>query len=230
MWRVPSGDCKTFQGQNCRNTCGTILPDGTSLQVCCLCLSSSFLHTTLSFLLFLPLFSLPPSLPPSLPGRHISCGYEDGGVRVWSLKECTTVTTVSPNHGAPVTSVAAHSDGVLLMTGSEDSTARLVNSSSGKVCTGRVQKKGEAIGVQCGGERYVRIPPPPPPPPPPLFLLRLWPPLQLACLQGVQTVHHLWRQWLSVPPSLWFSLPLCLEQLACGTLRHKNCGTTCNTQ
>ena len=167
----------------------------------------------------LPSSLLPPTLPPSLPGRHISCGYEDGGVRVWSLKECTTVTTISPNHGAPVTSMAAHSDGVLLMTGSEDSTARLVNSSSGKVCTGRVQKKGETIGVQCGGETYLRISPSPPPP---LFLLRLWPPLQLACLQGVQTVHRLWRQWLSVPPSLWLSRPLCLERLACGTLRHKN--------
>uniref|UniRef100_G1P1P8 Angio-associated migratory cell protein n=1 Tax=Myotis lucifugus TaxID=59463 RepID=G1P1P8_MYOLU len=28
MWKVPSGDCKTFQGPNCPATCGRVLPDG----------------------------------------------------------------------------------------------------------------------------------------------------------------------------------------------------------
>ena len=28
MWRVPSGDCKTFQAQNSRNICSSFLPDG----------------------------------------------------------------------------------------------------------------------------------------------------------------------------------------------------------
>lgn len=30
MWKVPSGDCKTFQGPNCPATCGRVLPDGES--------------------------------------------------------------------------------------------------------------------------------------------------------------------------------------------------------
>uniref|UniRef100_A0AAA9SLP6 Angio-associated migratory cell protein n=4 Tax=Bos TaxID=9903 RepID=A0AAA9SLP6_BOVIN len=28
MWKVPTGDCKTFQGPNCPATCGRVLPDG----------------------------------------------------------------------------------------------------------------------------------------------------------------------------------------------------------
>uniref|UniRef100_A0ABI7YYG2 Angio associated migratory cell protein n=1 Tax=Felis catus TaxID=9685 RepID=A0ABI7YYG2_FELCA len=28
MWKVPNGDCKTFQGPNCPATCGRVLPDG----------------------------------------------------------------------------------------------------------------------------------------------------------------------------------------------------------
>ena len=28
MWRVPSGECKTLQGQSCRNVCAAIMPDG----------------------------------------------------------------------------------------------------------------------------------------------------------------------------------------------------------
>ena len=92
---------------------------------------------TLSLSPSLPL-SLPPSLPPSLPrhtGKHVSCGYEDGGVRVWNLKECTTVSTMSPSHSGSVHCLAAHADGRLLMTGSDDSTACLVNSTTGKVTT-----------------------------------------------------------------------------------------------
>lgn len=30
MWKVPTGDCKTFQGPNCPATCGRVLPDGES--------------------------------------------------------------------------------------------------------------------------------------------------------------------------------------------------------
>uniref|UniRef100_A0ACB8G2A2 Uncharacterized protein n=1 Tax=Sphaerodactylus townsendi TaxID=933632 RepID=A0ACB8G2A2_9SAUR len=28
MWKIPSGECKTFQGPNCPATCGHVLPDG----------------------------------------------------------------------------------------------------------------------------------------------------------------------------------------------------------
>ncbi len=30
MWKIPSGDCKTFQGHNSRNTCSAMLPNGES--------------------------------------------------------------------------------------------------------------------------------------------------------------------------------------------------------
>lgn len=33
MWKVPNGDCKTFQGPNCPATCGRVLPDGKSNRV-----------------------------------------------------------------------------------------------------------------------------------------------------------------------------------------------------
>ncbi|XP_071148534.1 angio-associated migratory cell protein-like [Mytilus edulis] len=33
MWKVPSGDCKTFQGPGCTANCGRILPDGKRLCV-----------------------------------------------------------------------------------------------------------------------------------------------------------------------------------------------------
>lgn len=28
MWKIPSGECKTFQGPNCPATCGHVLTDG----------------------------------------------------------------------------------------------------------------------------------------------------------------------------------------------------------
>ena len=52
MWRIPSGDCKTFPSHGCRNTCGTILVDGG----CSFSLSPSpfplLLSPSLSFSLF----------------------------------------------------------------------------------------------------------------------------------------------------------------------------------
>ena len=61
------------------------------------------------------------------------CGYEDGDVRVWNLRDCNTVLAMSPAHKGPVNCITTNSDGTLVMTGSEDSTARLVNTSTGKV-------------------------------------------------------------------------------------------------
>ena len=69
-------------------------------------------------------------------GKRIACGYEDGGVRVWDLRECaTTMAMAPPPHKAPVNCISASSDGTLIMTGSEDATARLVNTATGKVRT-----------------------------------------------------------------------------------------------
>ncbi|XP_019614224.1 PREDICTED: angio-associated migratory cell protein-like [Branchiostoma belcheri] len=33
MWKVPSGDCKTFQGHGCQSTAGKVMPDGKRLSV-----------------------------------------------------------------------------------------------------------------------------------------------------------------------------------------------------
>ena len=95
--------------------------------------------------------SLPPSLSlsPGHTGKHVSCGYEDGGVRVWNLKECTTVSTMSPSHSGSVHCLAAHADGRLLMTGSDDSTACLVNSTTGKVTTSWAVPDAQTINILC---------------------------------------------------------------------------------
>lgn len=73
------------------------------------------------------------------PGKHVCCGYEDGGVRVWSLKECSTVVTMSPGHAGPVNCIAVHTERGIIMTGSEDTTARLVNTTTGKVIVDSMQ-------------------------------------------------------------------------------------------
>lgn len=52
---------------------------------------------------------------------------------MWDFKEGSTVVTMSPSHARPVNCIAVHVDRGLMMTGSEDSTARLVNTSTGKV-------------------------------------------------------------------------------------------------
>ena len=67
-------------------------------------------------------------------GRHICCGYEDGVVRVWDLRECSTTCSMSPSHSGPVNCLTVHRDGATMMTGSEDATARLVSTTTGKVC------------------------------------------------------------------------------------------------
>ena len=68
-------------------------------------------------------------------GRRAVLGYEDGVVKVWDLKEGNPLVSIAPpsGHSASVTSLAAHSDNVLLLSGSEDSTAKLINTNTGKV-------------------------------------------------------------------------------------------------
>ena len=68
-------------------------------------------------------------------GRHIASAYEDGVVKVWDLKEGNPLISVAPpmGHSASVTSLAVHHENVLLLSGSEDSTAKLINAQSGKV-------------------------------------------------------------------------------------------------
>ncbi|XP_072473857.1 angio-associated migratory cell protein isoform X2 [Notamacropus eugenii] len=95
MWKVPSGDCKTFQGPNCPATCGRVLPDG----------------------------------------RKAVVGYEDGTVRIWDLKQGSAIHVLkgTEGHQGPLTCVATNLDGSLILTGSVDCQAKLVNAATGKV-------------------------------------------------------------------------------------------------
>lgn len=95
MWKIPSGDCKTFQGPACPATCGKILPDG----------------------------------------KRAVVGYEDGTMRIWDLKQGTSLHVLKgqDGHQDPLTCVASNQDGSLILTGSVDCHAKLVNSATGKV-------------------------------------------------------------------------------------------------
>ncbi|XP_047669118.1 angio-associated migratory cell protein isoform X2 [Tachysurus fulvidraco] len=95
MWKIPSGECKTFQGPNCQATSGKILPDGKKAMV----------------------------------------GYEDGTLRLWDLKQGNTIHVVKGHdgHQGPLTSMECNKDGSLVLTGSTDGQAKLINTSTGKV-------------------------------------------------------------------------------------------------
>ncbi|KAL4660196.1 angio-associated migratory cell protein-like [Arapaima gigas] len=97
MWKIPGGDCKTFQGPGCQATCGKILPDGKRTMV----------------------------------------GYEDGTVRLWDLKQGSTIHVIKgqcqDGHQGALTCMACNKDGSLVLTGSVDSQAKLINTAIGKV-------------------------------------------------------------------------------------------------
>ncbi|XP_063144933.1 angio-associated migratory cell protein [Candoia aspera] len=95
MWKIPGGECKTFQGPNCPATCGHVLPDG----------------------------------------KRAVVGYEDGTVRIWDLKQVNSLHVLKGNdgHQGPLTCVASQKDGSLILTGSVDCHAKLINAATGKV-------------------------------------------------------------------------------------------------
>ncbi|XP_062852856.1 angio-associated migratory cell protein [Trichomycterus rosablanca] len=95
MWKIPSGECKTFQGPNCQATSGKILPDGKRAMV----------------------------------------GYEDGTLRLWDLKHGNALHVIKGHdgHQGPLTSMECNKDGSLVLTGSVDGQAKLINTSTGKV-------------------------------------------------------------------------------------------------
>ncbi|XP_061082388.1 angio-associated migratory cell protein isoform X2 [Conger conger] len=95
MWKVPGGDCRTFQSPGCRAVCGAVLPDG----------------------------------------KRAVVGYEDGVVRFWDLKQGNTIHVIkgSDGHQGALTCMACNTDGSLVLTGSVDSCAKLINTATGKV-------------------------------------------------------------------------------------------------
>ncbi|CAL1583300.1 unnamed protein product [Knipowitschia caucasica] len=95
MWKVPAGDCKTFQSAACQATSGKVLPDG----------------------------------------KRAVVGYEDGSVRVWDLKQGNTAHVIKgqDGHQGALTCLACNSDGSLVLTGSVDGAAKLINTTTGKV-------------------------------------------------------------------------------------------------
>ncbi|XP_067116599.1 angio-associated migratory cell protein isoform X2 [Osmerus mordax] len=95
MWKIPGGDCKTFQGPGCQATCGKVLPDG----------------------------------------KRAVVGYEDGMVRLWDLKQgsASHVIKGQDGHKGALTCLTVNRDGSLVLTGSVDGCAKLINTATGKV-------------------------------------------------------------------------------------------------
>jgi len=62
-------------------------------------------------------------------GKRVVTGSADHSLRVWNPKDQTTAHTITGGnfHTAPVNVVACRSDNTLVLTGSEDNTARVVN-------------------------------------------------------------------------------------------------------
>ncbi|KAL7991833.1 hypothetical protein Chor_016089 [Crotalus horridus] len=68
-------------------------------------------------------------------GRRAVVGYEDGTVRIWDLKQGNSLHVLKGNEGhqGPLTCVASQKDGSLILTGSVDCHAKLINAATGKV-------------------------------------------------------------------------------------------------
>ncbi|XP_061122888.1 angio-associated migratory cell protein [Syngnathus typhle] len=114
MWKIPSGDCKTFQSSACQSTSGKVLPDG----------------------------------------KRAVVGYEDGTVRLWDLKQgnCIHVIQGQDGHRGPLTCLTCNKDGSLVLTGSVDGRAKLINTATGKVVGVFSLDGGKAKGSRDGEE------------------------------------------------------------------------------
>ncbi|XP_076017993.1 angio-associated migratory cell protein [Genypterus blacodes] len=114
MWKIPSGDCKTFQSPACQATSGKVLPDG----------------------------------------KRAVVGYEDGTVRVWDLKQGNAVHVIKgqDGHQGALTCLACNKDGSLVLTGSVDGRAKIINTVTGKVVGVFSVERGKAKGSEGAAE------------------------------------------------------------------------------
>ncbi|XP_046555991.1 LOW QUALITY PROTEIN: angio-associated migratory cell protein-like [Haliotis rubra] len=68
-------------------------------------------------------------------GKRAGVGYEDGVIKIWDLKtgDCQHTITGNDGHNSSVVSLHSSKDNSLLMSGSTDMTAKLINTTTGKV-------------------------------------------------------------------------------------------------
>ncbi|KAF7241763.1 Angio-associated migratory cell protein [Varanus komodoensis] len=85
-------------------------------------------------------------------GKRAVVGYEDGTVRIWDLKQGSSLHVLKgqDGHQGPLTCVSNNKDGSLILTGSVDCQAKLVNSATGKVVS--VFKVESAVPRAAAGE------------------------------------------------------------------------------
>lgn len=125
MWKIPSGDCKTFPGHGERNECGKLLADGRK-----------DIRNPILFLFLFPLFN-------AILGKRIVVGYSDGSAKVFDLKTLDVLQHLSAHnaHTNTISSIDCHRDNNLIVTGSLDSTAKLYHTQTGKVCVKFLMKQ-----------------------------------------------------------------------------------------
>lgn len=78
-------------------------------------------------------------------GKHACCGYEDGIVRIWDLKSASFVCSIDTRIKGVESSILcieAHPNGHLVIAGSTDGTAILINPHNGQILS-RLKSKNE---------------------------------------------------------------------------------------
>uniref|UniRef100_A0A7N6ANK0 Angio-associated migratory cell protein n=1 Tax=Anabas testudineus TaxID=64144 RepID=A0A7N6ANK0_ANATE len=81
-------------------------------------------------------------------GKRAVVGYEDGTVRVWDLKQGNAIHVIKgqDGHQGALTCLACNKDGSLVLTGSVDGSAKLINTTTGKVVGALSVEGGKAKG------------------------------------------------------------------------------------
>uniref|UniRef100_A0A4W4HJR5 Angio-associated migratory cell protein n=1 Tax=Electrophorus electricus TaxID=8005 RepID=A0A4W4HJR5_ELEEL len=85
-------------------------------------------------------------------GRRAVVGYEDGTLRLWDLKQGNTIYVIKgqDGHQGALTSMECNKDGTLVLTGSVDGQAKLINTSTGKVSPSVQMEISEFIVSESG--------------------------------------------------------------------------------